>query len=158
MAYIKKNIILILCFISFFGFSQTEEVIWHTDINSAIQESISTDKPLMLFFTGSDWCGWCKKLKADVLDKTIFAKWAKNNVVAVELDYPRRKQLPQNIVEQNAQLKQMFPVRGYPTIFFCEPVIESNKITDWGVLGNCGYNPAGSGAQAWINHVEQFLD
>jgi len=131
---------------------------WFDDLNTAIAVSKEQNKPLMLFFTGSDWCGWCIKLNKAVLDTPLFAEWAKENVVLVELDYPRRKQLPPNIIEQNTQLKQMFNIRGYPTVFFCDPIIESNTITDWNILGNCGYNPAENGTQAWINHVEQFLN
>lgn len=46
-----------------------EDVVWHTDLNKAIELSKKENKPLMLFFTGSDWCGWCKKLQKKCLRK-----------------------------------------------------------------------------------------
>ena len=39
---------------------------WLVDINEAYAISNKTGKPIMANFTGSDWCGWCKKLKAEV--------------------------------------------------------------------------------------------
>ena len=48
-------------------------------MNKAIQISQQTGKPLMLFFTGSDWCGWCKRLVKEVYKTPEFNKWAKKN-------------------------------------------------------------------------------
>ena len=71
----------------------------------------------MANFTGSDWCGWCKRLSAAVFVKPEFKKWADDNVVLLELDFPRRKKLPDEIMQQNAGLQRAFKVRGYPTIW-----------------------------------------
>ena len=73
---------------------------WMIDINKAYEVSKKTGKPIMANFTGSDWCGWCKKLKAEVFDTPEFKAWAAKNVVLVELDFPRRFQLPENIKQQ----------------------------------------------------------
>ena len=72
----------------------------------------------MANFTGSDWCGWCKKLKKAVFDTETFQKWAAENVILFELDYPRRTPQDPRIKEQNQQLQQIFRsvVRGYPTV------------------------------------------
>lgn len=90
---------------------------WLVDINEAYKISKETGKPIMANFTGSDWCGWCKKLKAEVFDKADFKTWADKNVVLVELDFPRRFKLPENIKQQNYGLAQAFKVTGYPTIW-----------------------------------------
>ena len=63
---------------------------WHTDLTKAVQLSEKTQKPLLLFFTGSDWCGWCIRLQKEVLMTDEFQAWAKENVVLLELDFPRR--------------------------------------------------------------------
>ena len=52
---------------------QAQELTWETDINKAIEVSKKTKKPLLLFFTGSDWCGWCIRLQNEVLKKPEFA-------------------------------------------------------------------------------------
>ena len=95
---------------------------WHTDVNKAIELSVKTNKPLFFFFTGSDWCGWCKKLKKAVFDTKLFKDWAKKNVILFELDYPRRTPQNPEIQKQNRELQQTFRqfVRGYPTVILFE--------------------------------------
>jgi protein disulfide-isomerase len=68
---------------------QSQELTWQTDMNKALEISKKSQKPLFLFFTGSDWCGWCIRLQKEVFKTPEFAKWAKDNVILVELDFPR---------------------------------------------------------------------
>lgn len=96
---------------------QKDGLTWYTDIMQARVISDSTHKPIFAFFTGSDWCGWCHKLQRDVFAKAAFKDWAKQNVILVELDYPRYKQLPTDLAQQNAELQQVFSITGYPTIW-----------------------------------------
>jgi Thioredoxin-like len=42
---------------------------WHTDLAKARAVSEATKKPIFGFFTGSDWCGWCHRLQANVFAK-----------------------------------------------------------------------------------------
>lgn len=108
---------------------QPEELVWHTDLVTAVQESQKTGKPLFAFFTGSDWCGWCKRLQANVFYKPAFKEWAPKNVVLLELDFPRRTQLPPKLAQQNTQLRNMLQVSGYPTIWVLDPVYNADRIT-----------------------------
>lgn len=32
---------------------------WQTDFEASKAEAAKTGKPMLLDFTGSDWCGWC---------------------------------------------------------------------------------------------------
>ena len=80
---------------------------WLVSIEEAHALSKKTGKPILANFTGSDWCGWCKKLSAAVFNKPGFKTWAKDNVVLLELDYPRRKQVPNEIRAQNQSLQQL---------------------------------------------------
>ena len=89
-----KNTIFLILFLAVQNLnSQTQELKWHTDLKEAINISMSENKPLLLFFTGSDWCGWCVRLKNEVFNYDEFKKWSDKNVVLVELDFPRRKRL-----------------------------------------------------------------
>ena len=63
----KNIIVVLLVALSINGFAQQKEIEWHTDVNKAVNISVETGKPLFFFFTGSDWCGWCKKLVKEVL-------------------------------------------------------------------------------------------
>jgi thioredoxin-related protein len=145
--YIKALIIIYLSFLTI-NFSTAQEtkggLTWYSDIKKADEISKSTGKPIFAFFTGSDWCGWCIRLQKDVFSKQAFIDWAKKNVVLVELDFPRKKQLPQDLAQQNMGLQQALQVQGYPTIWlmFLEPQKGTTNI-NISTLGSLGY-PAGA--------------
>jgi thiol-disulfide isomerase/thioredoxin len=128
---------------------------WETDLNKAIALSYETKKPIMLFFTGSDWCGWCIRLQTEVFRTETFTKWAKDNVILVELDYPRKKEQPQAIKDQNRNLQQMFAVQGYPTCHFVMPAPSEDGRVNLASLGQNGY--MAGGPDVWIAKVSEFL-
>ena len=107
---------------------QAQELTWQTDMNKALEISKKSKKPLFLFFTGSDWCGWCIRLQKEVFKTPEFAKWAKDNVVLVELDFPRSTPQQPEIKKQNAELQQTFQVQGYPTVWFVSGSKKDGKI------------------------------
>jgi len=112
---------------------------WLVDINKAYEISKKTGKPILANFTGSDWCGWCKKLKYEVFDKPAFKAWAEKTVVLVELDFPRSFQIPQKYKEQNASLQQAFKVGGYPTIWVFNLDKDDNGQYSINALGKTGF-------------------
>jgi thioredoxin-related protein len=60
---------------------------WTTDYQLAVDAARGTRRSVLLFFTGSDWCGWCKRLEAEVLDTEEFKTYASGNLVLVKLDF-----------------------------------------------------------------------
>src|ERR1041385_2148256 len=90
----------------------THDLAWHTRIDEVYKLSKSSGKPIFAFFTGSDWCGWCHKLQRDVFNKPSFISWADKNVVLLELDFPRRRQLSPELTQQNNELLQVFSVES----------------------------------------------
>ena len=85
----KKLFFLFLLCVSFNGFSQDEEeysnLNWLTDFDSAKKESSSTKKPILMYFTGSDWCGPCKMLKKDFFNTEAFETKAENSTNTITL-------------------------------------------------------------------------
>jgi len=154
MKKMKKLLVVLLVALSLNGFAQQKEPVWHTDVNKAIELSVKTEKPLFMFFTGSDWCGWCKRLVKEVFIKPEFVAWATKNVVLVELDFPKRTKLPEATQKQNGELRQMFKPRGFPTIFFVTPEVTSGKI-NFNRLGSQGY--VAGGPKAWIAGANKIL-
>ncbi|MFL6545752.1 MAG: thioredoxin family protein [Candidatus Udaeobacter sp.] len=89
---------------------------WLNDYKKAQEEAKAGNKILLLNFTGSDWCGWCIKFDRDVLSQPQFKEFARNNLVLVELDFPRVKTQSAELQKQNRQLAQQYEVVGFPTI------------------------------------------
>jgi thioredoxin-related protein len=140
----RMKFLISFCLMIFFSVSlraqSKEGLVWHTDLTKALEMSFKTKKPVFGFFTGSDWCGWCHKLQRDVFAKQAFMDWAKKNVVLLELDFPRGKQLPAELVSQNKNLAQQFGVQGFPTIWYFTGEKGSQKLN---ALGSHGY-PSGA--------------
>ena len=92
------------------------EAVWLTDLEAAKKQAAEENKPILMFFTGSDWCGWCIKLHEDVLDKDEFQDFAKENVILLELDFPNSIPQSDALKKQNKALGEKFKVTGYPTM------------------------------------------
>ena len=133
---------------------QAQELKWETDINKAIAASNKTKKPMLLFFTGSDWCGWCIRLQKEVLKTPEFKTWAAKNVVLVELDYPRSKPQSEVIKNQNNGLQQTFGIHGFPTVYFATAKVKGGKPSYTGI-GSTGY--VAGGPSAWLEVANGIL-
>lgn len=120
---------------------------WTDSYTAAAAESKKSGKPIFAFFTGSDWCGWCKKLRSEVLDTPEFAAWAKN-VVLLEVDFPHAKKLDDATKKQNDDLAKKYEIQGYPTIVFLN--------ADGKKLGTMGYKEGGP--KAWIEKAQNIVD
>ncbi|MFD2908261.1 thioredoxin family protein [Flavobacterium ardleyense] len=151
-----KKIILI-AFVTLLSFSaQAQEgLTWHTDMSKATDISIKENKPLFMFFTGSDWCGWCIRLQKEVFNTPEFIKWAKESVVLVELDFPRKSDQTDAVKTQNAQLQQQLQVRGYPTVWFVGATKTADAKINLNALGSTGY--AAGGPEKWLASANQII-
>ncbi|MBK8040658.1 MAG: thioredoxin family protein [Verrucomicrobiaceae bacterium] len=103
---------------------------WEENYEKAIAEAKESKKLVLLDFTGSDWCGWCMKLDEEVFSTSAFKKFAKENLVLVELDYPHGKNQTKKLKEQNASLKSKFGIRGYPTLIVIDA--DGKEQARWG--------------------------
>lgn len=129
---------------------------WLVDLDEAYAISQKEGKPILANFTGSDWCGWCKRLDKDVFNTAEFQDWAKKNVVLLELDFPRYKQIPQKNRSQNAGMQQALGITGYPTIWLLsltkDATTNQYKVNG---LGKTGYT---STPGQFISTVDQFIN
>jgi thioredoxin-related protein len=89
---------------------------WLTNYAEAQQEAKSQNKLLLMDFTGSDWCGYCILLNKEIFSKPEFKEYASKNLILFEADFPRRKELPAEMVEQNQRLAMKYQIQGFPTI------------------------------------------
>jgi thioredoxin-related protein len=89
---------------------------WLTNYDQGQQEAKANNKLVLLDFTGSDWCGWCKLLDREIFSKSQFKEYATKNLVLVELDFPRMKSVPPATKAQNERLFAQYQIQGLPTI------------------------------------------
>jgi thioredoxin-related protein len=120
---------------------------WTNDYAKAVEKAKTENKSLLLDFTGSDWCGYCKLLDKEVFSTSQFRDWAKNYVL-VQVDFPRAPLSPR-LKTQNADLKAKYPLSGYPTIVIMDA---SGNV----LARKTGYSP-GSGPAAYIGDLDAAL-
>ena len=122
------------------------ELNWLTDFEAAKSKGKSDNKLVLLNFTGSDWCGWCKRLNSEVFSKPEFQEYAAKNLILVELDFPRFKQQSEGVKKQNGELASKYQIEGFPTVIVLN---SSGKM-----IGELGYMQGG--ADAFIAALEQL--
>ena len=121
---------------------------WGTDYNAALTQAKAQKKLVLLDFTGSDWCGYCKLLDKEVLSQQSFKDFADKNYIAVTLDYPHDTPQSDTVKQQNDALAKQYNIEGFPTLI----VLDANGKE----LGRqVGYDP-GSGPKAVITKLKSF--
>jgi len=80
---------LVLLGTSLMAQNETSNLKWLTNLEAAQKVAKEEGKPILLYFTGSDWCSPCKKLKTDFFENPLFQERAEK-LVLVMIDYPRR--------------------------------------------------------------------
>jgi len=95
---------------------------WTQDLDAARKYAKDKNLPLMLMFTGSDWCYWCKLMDANVFSGDDFYTYADKNLVLVTIDFPKDKsKVPAEYQERNQKLGKDFKIRGVPTYVILKP-------------------------------------
>lgn len=125
--------------------------VWHTDFRKAVALATRLQRPLLLVFTGSDWCDRCLSLKEEVFDTPEFNAWARKTVVLVEADFPRSVRQKASLRKQNRKLATRFRdflQDGYPTVLLLDP-------TGKRVLGELGYRDGGP--KPWVEEANRLV-
>ena len=81
---------------------------WETNFEAATQAGVSSSRPVLMEFTGSDWCPPCKMMKAQVFDSDAFKSYAADHLVLLELDFPRGGSQPAELKAQNEALAKKY--------------------------------------------------
>ena len=119
---------------------------WQTDYKKAQDQAKADKKLLLVDFTGSDWCGWCIKLRREVFSKPEFQEYANKNLVLLEIDFPRAKAQADALKKQNEGLATQYQIQGFPTIVVLNG--EGRKV------GELGYMEGGP--SAFIAQLEKL--
>ncbi len=121
---------------------------WTDDWDAAKAKSKSENKPILIYMTGSDWCGWCKKLEKEVISKKAFTDFAAEHFILMEADFPKTKEQPAPLKKQNAALRKTYLNGGYPTMYVLDA--EGKKLSkDLGEIEG--------GLDGYIAKLKEFL-
>jgi thioredoxin-related protein len=113
---------------------------WINDFELAKKESKESGKPILLYFSGSDWCGVCIKLKKDLFEDEAFIKYSENNLVLMQADFPRLKknQPEEKVKHQNDELADKYNKEGvFPHLLLLNS--EGKVLKNW--IGNPDLTP-----------------
>ncbi len=119
---------------------------WLTDLDEGIKVAKAEKKAILVDFTGSDWCGWCIRLKKEVFDQKEFAA-ASKDFVLVELDYPQKKKQSPEEKAKNKALSEKFAIEGFPTIMLLDSAGEP--------FAQTGYEAGGP--VKYLAHLKELL-
>ena len=113
----KARISLLAAVVLFLGTSSafTQQAAWTDDYAKAVAQAKTENKAILLDFTGSDWCGWCMKMKQETLDTPQFNAYAEKNLVLVTVDFPHKTPLAPATKQQNDKLNAKYQADGFPT-------------------------------------------
>lgn len=120
---------------------------WQTNYKAALEQSAKESRPVLINFTGSDWCGWCIKMQKDTFSQQAFKDFAEKNLILLELDFPKGKPQSADLQAQNDELQKKYGVRGFPTL-----VLLNSKGKE--VARNPGYLAGGPSALIeWVKEA-----
>lgn len=122
------------------------DVAWLTDLKEAKKQAAEKQVPILADFSGSDWCGWCKKLDKEVFSQAAFQDYAHTNLVLLLVDFPRSTPQPERVVKQNQALQERFQIEGFPTVLLLD--------ADGKETARTGYQPGG--AEAYVKHLRDL--
>jgi len=143
-----KKILFLLLFICGTVLQAQE---WQPSFSDAISKAAEEDKPIVLVFSGSDWCAPCIRLKKQIFDTDEFKDYALEHYVLYNADFPRKKQnqLPEPLLNANKSLIEKYNPKGY---FPLVVVLDKNEK----VLGETGF-VARSTPEKYIATLNKFI-
>jgi thioredoxin-related protein len=127
--------------------SEKVEAVWLTDFEAAKKLAAEKNLPILVNFSGSDWCGWCIKLDNEVFSQDAFKAYANENLVLFLADFPNSKPQPEEVKVQNDALTKTYGVRGFPTVLLLD--------AGGNVLARTGYQSGG--ADPYVEHIRDLL-
>ena len=120
---------------------------WVTDFAQASKTAKKSGKYMLVDFSGSDWCGWCQKLEAEVFSKPEFKQYAQKNLICVLVDFPQSKYQSDDQKAKNQQLSVQYAIEGYPTVLILSP---SGQL-----VATTGYQDGG--AANYVKYLKQVI-
>lgn len=120
---------------------------WGTDFEAGLKQAKEMHRPILLDFTGSDWCGWYMKLDREILATPEFKQFAGQHLVLVKIDFPMHQAQSDVEKARNDELAARFQVQGFPTLVLLDPEAKP--------CGTLGYMRGGT--EAFIDRLASLI-
>jgi thioredoxin-related protein len=87
---------------------------WLVDFEEAKKIARAEHKHILLYFSGSDWCGPCIQLRKEIFETQTFNKFAGKRLVLLNADFPRSKKhtLDKEQQKKNDHLAESYNTKG----------------------------------------------
>lgn len=124
---------------------------WQTDFQQTLQTAQAENKPVILVFSGSDWCAPCMKLDNEIWSSNEFKNYSEEHFVLYNADFPRKKknQPDSEQVNANKELAEKYNTKGFFPL-----VVVLDKTGK--VMGETGYKELSP--EEYIKHLETFVN
>ena len=108
----------------------------------------NADEPVLLVFSGSDWCSNCIRFNKEVLTDSTFIQFTKDRLLVYKADFPQRKKLAAETIKRNEELAEKHNPQGvFPKIVLLDK--------DQNLIVNIPYSR--QSAEVFIRQLEQYL-
>lgn len=120
---------------------------WHTSYDAAMAEAEQSGRPLLVLFTGSDWCPHCRTLEKNVLQTATFRDWAEGRMVLLMIDLPRQG-ISEAVRVERSKVCIQYGIRSFPAVLLLGP--DGSRLAE-----KRGYE--GQTAASWVADMAQHL-
>lgn len=89
---------------------------WTVNCRQATAQARKEKRRVLLLFTGSDWSAFSQRFYKEIVSTPEFAHYAIDNLILVEIDFPKKIEQSPALKAQNQALLKIFKVERYPTV------------------------------------------
>lgn len=110
---------------------QGREGPWYVSYSKARRAAMRSGKPLLVWFTDTQFSPLCRSLDSEVFSKENFGEWAQGALVRLRLDFnvkgvsrgQGQSAMDDKIRKENylEELKRRYKVQGFPTVLLLTP-------------------------------------
>ena len=123
-----KKFLMTLFALAVFGLCGAE-INWQEDMGKAAEVAKKEKKPILILFTGSDWCPPCMRMAKETWSNQQVIGYVNKHYVPLLVDMPKRKLLTHEQAKKNNQLAEKYKLQFVPTIIVVDAAGEEKART-----------------------------